>query len=307
MEDDILRDPWYTQVWKDYYKEGFPHASLFLKGNFTDEDALRLKRREHPFGNSTAGALLQYKKDVVNGNSYNLVGDSVGDLPSDLFDRDHAKLSVARSNGAAAATNGYVIFCGGVLDNSEPGVARQTDVVDIYHEPTRKWSTATLSQARQDLTAIHAGKLILCAGGWFNDENEDIRNSDVVDVFDTETGTWLPPTQLSEARSNIFSCTTKQGVAYFAGGVAGYYSQVYYSDRRRFQQHDTQVYVKLPQARAFIGGGAHRMFVCLGADTTWATRLGATNNTNRIDVLNVKTHTWEKLQLLGGEPAWDPR
>ena len=130
----------------------------------------------------------------------------------------------------------------------------------------------------------------------------------MVDVFDTETGTWLPPTQLSEARSNIFSCTTKQGVAYFAGGVAGYYSQVYYSDRVDVFNSTTRKWqktLKLPQARAFIGGGCAQD-VCvfgggyyLGHYTSWRNP----TITNRIDVLNVKTHTWEKLQLLEGRAS----
>jgi hypothetical protein len=308
IEDDILRDPWYTSIWKDYYKVGFPHASLYMKGNLTDVDTLRMKNREYPFGNSTASAQHQYKKDVVNGNSYNLVGDSVGDLPTTLFDRDHAKLSVARSNGAAAATNGYVIFCGGVLDNSVPGVARQTAAVDIYHEPTRKWTTSVLSQARQDLTAVAVAKLIMCAGGWFNDANEDITNSDVVDVFDTETGTWLAPTQLSEARSNIFSSSTKSGLAVFAGGVAGYFSQVYYSDRvdvYNSTTHTWQKTLKLPQARAFMSGGCAQSS-CVFGGGYYLGHYSSWRNptiTNRIDILDVNTNTWEDLQLLKGRAS----
>ncbi len=308
IEDDVLRDPWYTSIWNDYYKVGFPHASLFMKGNFTDADALRMKNREYPFGNSTSSTLHQYKKDVVNGNSYNLVGDSVGDLPTTLFERDHMKLSVARSNGAAAALNGYVVFGGGVLDHSVPGVARQTAVVDIYHEPTRKWSTSLLSQARQDLTAVAVAKLILFAGGWFNDANEDITKSDVVDVFDTETGTWLAPTQISEARSNIFSSAAKNGMAYFAGGVAGYYSQVYYSDRVDVYNGTSRKWLKtlkLPQARAFISGGCAQSS-CVFGGGYYLGHYSSWRNptiTNRIDILDVNTNTWEKLQLLEGRAS----
>ena len=308
VEDDVLRDPWYTSIWKDYYYEGFPQASIYMKGNFTEQDRQRMQNREYPFGNSTAGTLHQYKKDVVNGNSYNLVGDSVGDLPTTLFDRDHAKLSVARSNGAAAGTNGYVIFCGGVLDNSVPGVARQTDIVDIYHEPTRSWSTGTLSQARQDLTAVAVAKLIMCAGGWFNDQNETIQNSVMVDVFDTETGTWLTPMQLSEARSNIFSSSTKSGAAVFAGGVAGFYSQVYYSDRVDVFNSTTRSWekaLKLPQARAFISGGCAQSS-CVFGGGYYLGHYSSWRNptiTNRIDILDMNTKQWEKLQLLEGRAS----
>ena len=308
VEDDAVRDPWYTQIWKDYYKEGFPHASLFLKGNFTEDDRLRMQLREYPFGNSTAKSLQQYKKDVVNGNSYNLVGDSVGDLPTTLFDRDHAKLSVARSNGGSAATNGYVIFAGGVFDNSNPSVARQTDIVDIYHEPSRTWSTAKLSQPRQDLTGLAVGNLLLFAGGWYNDEDEVIHNSDVVDIFDTETGTWLAPTKLTEARAHVFAASTRSGLGFFAGGNAGFYSQVYYSDRIDVYNSTTRSWektLKLPQARASFSGGCAQG-TCVFGGGYYLGHYTSMNNptiTNRIDVLNVEERTWEKMQLLEGRAS----
>lgn len=189
-EADLLREPSYTGIWKERYSIGFPHASLYQKGYLTDGDKQRLGNRIYPHGNSTADTLSQYKKDVPNGNSYNLVGDSVGDLPTELFERHHAQLSVARSNGGAASANQLVLFAGGVLDESVPGVAVQSNVVDIYDESTRRWSTTSLSVARQDLVCHTVLHLILCAGGWYNDNNEDIRQSDAVDVYDTLARVW---------------------------------------------------------------------------------------------------------------------
>lgn len=237
-EADVLREPSYTMIWKERYSKEFPHASLFQKGYVTEGDKNRLQSRTYPHGNSTAQTLSQYKKDVPNGNSYNLVGDSVGDLPTTIFERHHATLSVARSNGAAASANGIVLFAGGVIDQSVPGVAVQSDAVDLYDESTRTWTTATLSVARQDLSCVAVLDLILCAGGWYNDINEDIQQTSVVDIYDTNTKAWLATTQLSEARSNMMASEIR-GKVYFTGGVAGYYSQVYYryelniDDRRR--------------------------------------------------------------------------
>ncbi len=304
-EDDVLREPWYTQIWKDDYSKGFPHASLYQKGFVTNADKTRLDRqRVYPHGNSTAEALMQYKKDVPNGNSYNMVGDSVGDLPSQLFIRNHHALSQARSNGAAAATHDYVLFGGGVLDNSNPGVAVQSDRVDIYHEPTRVWTTSALpGGARQDLSAMAAGGLILFAGGWRNDADEDITHSDAVDVWDTSTQDWvLPGLTLSEARSNMFVDET-QGKIYFVGGNAGYYSQVYYSDRVDVFDSATRTFeptLKLPQSRAYLAGGCAQGYCVFGGGYHLGHYTSFRNPTitNRIDALNCTTGEWKKMQLL---------
>ena len=301
-EADVLREPSYTSIWKERYFKGFPHASVLQKGYVTDSDKKRLSQRIYPHGNSTADTLSQYKKDVPNGNSYNLVGDSVGDLPTTLFDRSHATLSVARSNGAAASTNQVVLFAGGVLDQSSPGIAQQSAVVDLYNEKTRIWTTAALSQARQDLACAAVLNLILCAGGWYNDNSEDISQSAIVDVYDTEAKVWLTPTALSEARSNMMAAPLL-GKVYFAGGNAGYYSQVYYSDRVDVYNGHTQSWettLKLPQARAYLAGGC-AIDSCVFGGGYYLGHYSTFRNptiTNRIDVLKVTDGTWEKLQLL---------
>ena len=75
-------------------------------------------------------------------------------------------------------------------------------------------------------------------GPFDTDINEDIQQTSVVDIYDTNTKAWLATTQLSEARSNMMASEIR-GKVYFTGGVAGYYSQVYYryelniDDRRR--------------------------------------------------------------------------
>jgi hypothetical protein len=301
-EADILLEPSYTSIWKDRYFKGFPHASLLQKGYITATDKDRLKSRQYPHGNSTATTLSQYKKDVPNGNSYNMVGDSVGDLPTTLFDRHHGTLSVARSNGAAASANSIVLFAGGVLDQSVPGVAIQSDVVDIYDETTRTWTTSALSAPRQDLSCAAVLHLILCAGGWSNDNAEEITQSSIVDIYDTNSKSWLTPTSLSEARSNMLASPLR-GKVYFAGGNAGHYSQVYYSDRVDIYDGATQTWdatLKLPQARAYLAGGC-AIDTCVFGGGYYLGHYSSFRNptiTNRIDVLNVTGRTWEKLQLL---------
>ena len=71
---------------------------ILQKGPVLRSDQRRLSKRLYPHNNATADSLQQYKKDVPNGNDYNLVGDNVGDLPSIFFRRNHSSLSVARSS-----------------------------------------------------------------------------------------------------------------------------------------------------------------------------------------------------------------
>jgi len=75
-------------------------------------------------------------------------------------------------------------------------------------------TTATLSEARRDLAATSVGNLALFAGGsgWSG-------YSDVVDVFNADTGSWSTAT-LSQARSCL-AATTVGNLALFAGGQRG--------------------------------------------------------------------------------------
>lgn len=291
----------------DYYRPGiygklFPHNYLLQKGVLTPNDQQRLARRVYPFGNSTASSLNQYKKDIMNGNDYNLVGDSVGDLPSKFMVRNHTRLSVPRSNGAAAANNGYVLFAGGVLDHSNPSMARQSDVIDVWNEATKTWSLASLSVARQDLSAVAVGRYILMAGGWYNTADGAVHQSDVVDVWDAHTQTFLTPLHLSEARSNMCAVVL-QGKVYFAGGVAGFYSQVYYSDRIDVFNSETQSWeqtMKLPMSRAAVGCGGVRDTILFGGGFHRAhySSIEAPLVVSRLDVLNVTSKEWSRLNLL---------
>ena len=53
---------------------------ILQKGPMLRSDQRRLSKRLYPHNNATADSLQRYKKDVPNGNDYNLVGDNVGDL-----------------------------------------------------------------------------------------------------------------------------------------------------------------------------------------------------------------------------------
>ena len=90
---------------------------------------------------------------------------------------------------------------------------------------------------------------------------------------------------------------------YFVGGNAGYYSQVYFSDRVDVYNGHTQTWeptLKLPQARAYLAGGC-AIDTCVFGGGYYLGHYSTFRNptiTNRIDVLNVTDRVWSKMQLL---------
>jgi autotransporter-associated beta strand protein len=76
------------------------------------------------------------------------------------------------------------------------------------------WSTGTLSQARSDLAATSVGSKVLFAGGL-----TAAGPSDVVDIYDTATGTWTTD-RLSQARFSLCAASAG-GKAVFGGGDSG--------------------------------------------------------------------------------------
>jgi hypothetical protein len=72
-----------------------------------------------------------------------------------------ARLSVPRTDLAAASVDNVALFAGGYSlgDNTD------SDVVDLYNVTTTAWSTAQLSVKRRSLAAASVGNVALFAGG----------------------------------------------------------------------------------------------------------------------------------------------
>ncbi len=51
------------------------------------------------------------------------------------------------------------------LMRATAGMADPSNVVDLYHSATKRWSTAQLSQARLALSATSVGTVAIFAGG----------------------------------------------------------------------------------------------------------------------------------------------
>src|SRR3954466_5568130 len=76
-----------------------------------------------------------------------------------------------------------------------------------------QWTTATLSQAREDLAATSVGNLVIFAGG-----ATGTGSSAVVDIYDDSTHLWTTA-MLSQARGGL-TATSVGTKAFFAGGSA---------------------------------------------------------------------------------------
>jgi len=137
----------------------------------------------------------------------------------DIYDADTGMwstttLSQAREYLAATTVASKAIFAGGW--NGSP-----TNAIDIYDanlgEPNdpSTWTTTTLSQARHDLAATTAGNKAIFAGGRTCGAGGSCA-SNVVDIYDLETGLWSTTT-LSQPREGLAS-TTVGNKAFFAGG-----------------------------------------------------------------------------------------
>ena len=213
-------------AWTCYGGENF----ILQKGPVLKSDLRRLNRRVYPHNNATTMGLNQYKKDVPNGNDYNLVGDSVGDLPTIFFRRNHTYLSVPRSSLIANAWNETVLFAGGALQEGL-GKVTQTAVVDILNTTTMHWTVGSLSQARQDMDTAKSRGRIVFAGGWYEGDDRELYYSDTIDVFDYTLNAFLPPLQMFDARANTAVCDVENNEIFISGGVSRYLTtQLYYSD-----------------------------------------------------------------------------
>jgi hypothetical protein len=121
-------------------------------------------------------------------------------------------LSVPNRNLEGGSVGNKVFFAGGNSSfTNHPGPI--LDIVDIYDLSTNSWSSATLSEARENLSVATAGNKIYFAGG----EQVCPFISKQVDIYDNVTGSWSAIT-LNEPKTSLASIAFG-GKIYWAGGV----------------------------------------------------------------------------------------
>lgn len=119
-------------------------------------------------------------------------------------------LSQARFAFTAASENGKVLFAAGAINNLV-----STSRVDIYDVATNQWSTLDRSFAGAKPAAVAAGGKIYIAGGYDIPSGTESKE---IDVYNTNTGLWETPLQLSVARGSL-SAVRVGSKLLFAGGV----------------------------------------------------------------------------------------
>lgn len=124
------------------------------------------------------------------------------------------KLSVGRKKLSAASQGDIIMFGMGYSD--EEATKGYSLAYDMYNVTSGEWSAGTLpsKQGRQYGTAVGCGGKIMFAGGQIAGGR-----SAVVDIFDVSEGHgWMPPANLSQARSNLAAACAADRYALFAGG-----------------------------------------------------------------------------------------
>lgn len=120
--------------------------------------------------------------------------------------------SKARGRAVSASVGDLAFFAGG----EDPSLALNYGDVDIYDGAMDAWTPEQLSVARSRLAATSVGHLALFGGGGI----DPVTAFTTVDVFDTQTMTWLPVQALSQARAHLAAASAGQK-ALFAGGNLG--------------------------------------------------------------------------------------
>src|SRR5436190_14223309 len=116
-------------------------------------------------------------------------------------------LSMPRDHLAAATAGTKVLFAGGWSFANNDVTSR----VDIYDTVSHTWSTAELTQARYDISAIAVGNKIFFAGG-----TDDWFFTSRIDIYDVSSNTWSTA-ELSKARGRMAVAAIGNKV-FFAGG-----------------------------------------------------------------------------------------
>ncbi|HLF45838.1 MAG TPA: PKD domain-containing protein [Chitinophagaceae bacterium] len=147
-------------------------------------------------------------------------------------------LSQARKVSTVGIVNNKIFFAGGIAAPSgplPPPGPNYSSRVDIYDIPTNTWSTAELSQARTDLTAVTSGNSIYFAGGFAYGPTSR------VDVYNSSTDLWTT-IEMPNAGSKFASIA--MGNKLFVAG--GDYLNIYDETIKRWSSK------KLSQSRTLI-------------------------------------------------------
>jgi len=204
-------------------------------------------------------------------------------------------LSVGRGWLAAASAGDLVLFAGGWHRQSNNKYI-DTDVVDIYDVSLMQWLPPTkLSVGRTDLVAVASGDFVFFAGGSAMDATMATTYFSTVDIYDTKSRQWLPPTKLTNGRANIAAAAVRD-LVFFAGGYDGVRDSSLV-DVYNVTSHRWQKTLLLSVGRTYLAASGAGDIVLFAGGQVNSVSPNVTQ-TNVVDVYNVQTKAWLPVKKL---------
>jgi hypothetical protein len=188
-----------------------------------------------------------------------------------------AAIPTPRYGSATAAAGNKLLLAG---NRTGPGGTPVSDV-DIYDFGTQTWSTARLSTARADMTAVTVGNKIFFVGG----EVPGISGTSRMDIYDASTNTW-----------SFSDLPFTEDIPLYA--VAG--NKVFFADGGKVDVYDTSTglwsEINLPeqQAAPTVTTVGNKIYFAGG----WVNNLS-----NVVDIYDNATGTWSTTSSLSQPTA----
>jgi hypothetical protein len=192
-------------------------------------------------------------------------------------------LGAPRWQSSAVSTNGLVFIAGG---SNFPGLDL-FEHVDIYNKAAGEWTLDELSEPRIHMGVVALENYVFFAGGFGYDANSS-DYYDVVDIYDTETGTFWPNTMNLSSERSLIGAAAAGDKVFFAGGVLESLEVTDVVDIYDITD-GTWTQETLSEPRAAIGAVSYENKVYFAGGT-----LDSDAGSSTVDVYNVTTSEWEE-------------
>jgi len=187
----------------------------------------------------------------------------------------------------SSTTNNELLFFAGGLDNT---FLYSYDRIDIFNSSSNSWTTASLSVPRSYLTATSLPGLSFFAGG----TNVFLgKRFNTVDIFNFSNNQWHTAKLSNERCCCASTSLPNEGLAFFAGGFDGNYSDIIDIYNSKLNNWTT---AKLSVPRSFIGGISLPKY---GLSFFAGGELKNKESSNVIDIYNSSSGNWtiDKLNI----------
>jgi hypothetical protein len=212
-----------------------------------------------------------------------------------------ARLSEPRTDLAAVAVGNKGLFAAGRTTpmagpSEHVSPPAYSSAVDVYDGATDRWTTASLSVARDGLAAASVGTKALFAGGHVGQFAAAGSVVDSVDLYDSAADRWTTA-RLSESRSRPAAATVGTRAIFAGGGAGGHPSDVVdiydsATDRwstARLSEPRTAVTAVTVGSKALFAGGLRR-----------ANPFADDAASDVIDIYDDRTGQWSTAKLSAG-------